>query len=491
MGRRLFNGNRFSENGWPYVDEAGCTWTKIPGCNGVSLQIQSGLPLQIIRAWVADWNAYVESVRDRDTCCFTLGNSVSTSNHPGGTAVDICWDSHPFRVWAQPNVGGCGFSAQQISTIEQMLEFYEGTMFWANNWNTPKDAMHSQLGYDTYDQNNDRPKPWVAEFVARKIRADGFSTFRRGNAPVSDDPAIILANATGISLQKSQEILPMVSEGLVKSKCNTVRRIAFWLAQIGHESDRFNATEEYANGDVSTDRWRYKGRTWIQITWSTNYAGFSRWCFAQGLVPVDNYFVQNPRELAELRWAGLGAAWYWTVQRPRINELCDNDDFDDVTYAINGGQNGASDRRALRDLALRQGDKLLSLLNLAGGDDFMATVSREEWDALVQKVNDIHHESTEQVFSLSPYRRKGEGTIGNIRQVQRNDDLMDHVKYVEDSAVNKHDLDSIDRVVIAANGLGEDQSPSFIARARGVLKDIESKNSEAFKAYLQTKGVQI
>jgi hypothetical protein len=162
------------------VDEGSCTWVDVPGTNPVvRLQIQNGQPLPILRAFVADINAYVEPVRDADTACWTAGNSVSTSNHLSGTAVDINWDSHPFRV------ADAGWSQDEINTIRQILDFYEGTVFWGNDWTDPKDAMHFQLaslanGGDIDTFNN----PHTQDFIDRQIRADGFSTFRRGGAPV-------------------------------------------------------------------------------------------------------------------------------------------------------------------------------------------------------------------------------------------------------------------------------------------------------------------
>jgi predicted chitinase len=381
MARRLFNGRAFSEDGWPYVDQDSCTWGAVPGTNPpVRLQIQQGLPYAMIMAWAADWNAYVEPLRDADSACWTPGNSVATSNHPGGTACDLNWDNHKYGVSMS------GFNAQQQATMKEMEDFYEGNMFWSQRWFPASyvDPMHSQCGYDTYDQDNDRPQQKVYDFCARKIRADGFSTFRRGNDHIEPPPvpqgAQILANATGITLTKAQAILPEVQQGLALSQCTTVNRIAYWLAQMGHESGSFVYTEEIQSGDESTDRWKYKGRTWIQITWQSNYAAFSQWLYGKGLTSSPTYFVDNPKELAQLQWAALGPAWYWTVARAQINSLCDAGNFTQVTQLINGGQNGASDRVARRDRALALGDQLLALTTDAppveGDDDLSAEAER-------------------------------------------------------------------------------------------------------------------
>lgn len=368
---RTVNGNSFTENGWPMASAEETNWVTVPGTN-VTLQIQKGQPTQILRAWAADYNAFVEPLRDPDSASWTESNSVlgqpgknNGSNHLGGTALDLNWNSHPFRV------DYAGYTPQMIAVMREMLDFYEQTVFWSQDWNDPKDAMHHQMGYNTY-QN-----PHTADFIARKIRADGFSTFRRGSESTSTGAASVLAAATGLSLARATEILGPVREGLQASGCTSVNRIAMWLAQIGHESDGFNATEEYANGDESTDRWKYKGRTWIQITWSSNYAQFSQWCFNKGLVPSPSYFVDNPRELANLQWAGLGAAWYWTIARPDINALSDKGDLYTVTVRINGGTNGLTDRRDRYNRALLQGDALLQLLS-AEEDDWLNMPSNQE-----------------------------------------------------------------------------------------------------------------
>ncbi|HSA41991.1 MAG TPA: M15 family metallopeptidase, partial [Mycobacterium sp.] len=156
------------------VDPGSCTWTDIPGTS-VRLQIQNGWPLTILRAFAADYNAYVEPLRDADSAAWTPTNSVASSNHLSGTAMDLNWNSHPFKI------ADAGFNQQQIGTMRELLAFYEGTVFWGNDWSSPKDAMHFQLASLTNGGNiNTYNNPAVGDFIARKIRADGYSTFRRG-----------------------------------------------------------------------------------------------------------------------------------------------------------------------------------------------------------------------------------------------------------------------------------------------------------------------
>lgn len=359
-----------SENGWrPARLDPGSeqlVWRTVPG-TAVNLQVMRGLPEVFLLAWAADWNAYIEPLRDADSASYTPTNSVATSNHLNATAEDLNWRNHPF-----PQRGS--LNSDQMATLRQMIDFYEGWIFWAGDWSDPVDEMHSQMGYNTWNRNTA-----ALDFIARKIRSDGFSTFRRGPLPsdppppaaptapqpnptLPDDAAQVLYDAVPvIDLPRAQVLAPAIRAGLALAQCGTVQRIAMWLAQIGHESDGFRATEEYAkNGRYAP----YIGRTWIQITWQENYAKFGVWCVQQGLLDDADYFVHNPAALAEDRWAAIGPAWYWTVARPQINELSDSGDLLGVTKAINGGTNGLDvpgGRRERYSQALALGDRLLSL----------------------------------------------------------------------------------------------------------------------------------
>ncbi|QGJ90911.1 lysin A [Mycobacterium phage BiancaTri92] len=492
MARRLFNGRAFSEDGWPYVDEGSCTWTLIPGSNDVWLQIQNGPPLAILRAFAADYNAYVEPLRDPDSACWTPGNSVATSNHPGGTSMDLNWNTHPFQVRGT-------FNAAQMRTIRELLDFYEGTVFWAGDWNSPVDEMHWQMGYDTYNQAQDRPHQFVLDFVNRKIRPDGFSTFRRGNAP-SVNKADILARATGLSVTRASEILPTMVDGLKQADCTNWLRIAMFIAQTGHESAGFATTEEYASGDaydtrtdlgntpeVDGDGRLYKGRTWIQITGKTNYRKFSEWAYSRGLVPNPVYFVERPLELADLKWAGIGAAWYWTVARSDINALSDARDLDTVTRRINGGTNGIDDRRARYNRALAVGEQLMALISQEDDDELA--------DPVIQKmIRELHGAMFNSIVSQSPYRdpklpdgSEPRGNVWQLHELIKNGDGMVHMQYVENAA-RGGDLTELNRIVRAARGQGADTSPWIVQRAQRFIADLEATKPEVLKQYIAAGG---
>ena len=80
-----------TENGWPSCDIDGCTQNEIPGM-GVSIPLQTGIPNTLMKAFAADLNWYVEAYNgEGDMGGWTATNSVATSNHLGGTAMDYNW----------------------------------------------------------------------------------------------------------------------------------------------------------------------------------------------------------------------------------------------------------------------------------------------------------------------------------------------------------------------------------------------------------------
>ncbi len=192
-----------------------------------------------------------------------------------------------------------------------------------------------------------------------------------------------------MSAAKAEQILPQVQFALTKANCTNPRRIAAALAQWVVESGHFIYTEEIASGPETQERWKYKGRTWIQLTWLENYLGFSKWCYSLGLVPSPNYFGDRPRELADQKWAALGPAYWWAIKYPRINEYADRGDIDNVSKWVNAPAwvdnpnkhaNGEQARRDAYNKALALGDQLLVLTTSTpptqGDDELSAETER-------------------------------------------------------------------------------------------------------------------
>lgn len=123
-------------------------------------------------------------------------------------------------------------------------------------------------------------------------------------------------------------------------------RLAHVLAQLGHESDGFNAMEEYASGrdyegraDLGNtqvgDGVRFKGRGPIQITGRANYRLYGR------RIGID---VERQPEIAAIPSIGLQLSCaFWSAKN--LNAFADRDDIEGITRRINGGLNGIISRR--------------------------------------------------------------------------------------------------------------------------------------------------
>lgn len=138
---------------------------------------------------------------------------------------------------------------------------------------------------------------------------------------------------------------PLVAS-MKKHSITTSRRMAHFIAQIGHETASLRYAEEIADGSAYEGRLdlgntqpgdgrRFKGRGLIQLTGRANYTEYSR------DTGID--YVSKPHLVASDPSVAVDVAcWYW--HKRKINALADRDDVKAVTKAINGGYNGLDDR---------------------------------------------------------------------------------------------------------------------------------------------------
>ncbi|NWD48682.1 glycoside hydrolase family 19 protein [Pseudomonas gingeri] len=152
--------------------------------------------------------------------------------------------------------------------------------------------------------------------------------------------------------------VPALNTAMSRHHINTPKRIAAFLAQVGHESAQLRYVRElgsdrylskYDTGalairlgntpDADGDGQRYRGRGLIQITGRSNYRQCSLALFG------DERLLQQPELLEQPQWAAESAAWFWEQQG--LNALADVDQFNSITRKINGGLNGLEDRLQL------------------------------------------------------------------------------------------------------------------------------------------------
>jgi putative chitinase len=149
-----------------------------------------------------------------------------------------------------------------------------------------------------------------------------------------------------------------LNSAMAHRNSNSLKRIAAFLAQVGHESGQLQYVREVGNDqylskyDTGTlaarlgntpkadgDGQKYRGRGLIQITGRNNYRQCSLGLFG------DERLLSLPELLEQPQWAAESAAWFW--EQNGFNELADRDQFNSITRRINGGLNGLQDRLQL------------------------------------------------------------------------------------------------------------------------------------------------
>lgn len=165
-----------------------------------------------------------------------------------------------------------------------------------------------------------------------------------------------LMQATGSERKHAEKFAPIIGAAMKEFEINTPRRIAMFLAQIGHESGHLRYTREIWGPTPTQLRYegrkdlgntepgdgkRFMGRGLIQTTGRANYTATGA---ALGLD-----LLNRPELLEEPANAARSAAWFWKSRG--LNELADVGDFMRITRRINGGLNGHIERMALYEKA--------------------------------------------------------------------------------------------------------------------------------------------
>lgn len=197
--------------------------------------------------------------------------------------------------------------------------------------------------------------------------------------------------AAGVSDALADKWFPHVAAAMKEFGIDTPKRQAYFIAQVGTESNGFTQVKESLNYSVeglkifggrltaaqraqlgrkpgepalSTERqaaianlvyggrygnnlngdgWKYRGRGLKQVTFRGNYEA----CGKALNLPL----LENPDLLLQDDNAARSAGWFWKANN--CNQYADRDDIVGLTRVINGGSNGLADRRSRTDRALQ------------------------------------------------------------------------------------------------------------------------------------------
>ncbi|PTT87874.1 lysozyme [Pseudomonas sp. HMWF031] len=167
-----------------------------------------------------------------------------------------------------------------------------------------------------------------------------------------------LLNILPNSRSQAGIFISVLNDAMSQHRIDTPKRMAAFLAQVGHESGHLQYVRElggdqylsqYDTGTLATrlgntpaldgDGQKYRGRGLIQINGRHNYQRCSFSLFD------DERLLDLPELLEIPQWAAESAAWFWA--KNGLNELADRDQFNTITRRINGGLNGLEKRLQL------------------------------------------------------------------------------------------------------------------------------------------------
>ena len=200
-------------------------------------------------------------------------------------------------------------------------------------------------------------------------------------APIVSAP---IAPVGGLKLDKLKGHIPdaviaMIPDTAAKFQINTPLRLAHFLAQCGHESGGFRATQENLNysakglagifkkyfpteasaapyarqpqkiaskvyggrmgngNEASGEGYKFRGRGYIQLTGKENYTAFGK--------SIGEDILSNPDVVAS-KYALLSAAWFFS--KNGLHKMADGGATDavvtSITKRVNGGTIGLPDR---------------------------------------------------------------------------------------------------------------------------------------------------
>jgi putative chitinase len=254
--------------------------------------------------------------------------------------------------------------------------------------------LQQKLGVDPIGKFGPKTDAAVREWQSKHgLTADGivgdgtwgkmFSESTVSAPTLITEPAPV-ASAGGLKLEKLRGHIPdaviaQIPDTAAKFAINTPLRLAHFLAQCGHESGGFRATQEnlnysakgltgtfkkyfpteaaatpYARNPVkiaskvyggrmgngpepTQEGYKFRGRGYIQLTGKENYTSFGK--------SINEDICSNPDKVAS-SYALLSAAWFFS--KNGLHKMADEGSSDAVvtkiTKRVNGGTIGLADR---------------------------------------------------------------------------------------------------------------------------------------------------
>ena len=250
--------------------------------------------------------------------------------------------------------------------------------------------LQIKLGLEAIGKFGPKTDAAVKEWqTANGLTADGIvgeGTWSKlfDSVPSAVPSAVPSTAPSGLKLDKLKGHIPdaviaMIPDTAAKFQINTPLRLAHFLAQCGHESGGFRATQENLNysakglmgifkkyfpnasiaaqyerkpakiaskvygnrmgngNEASGEGYKFRGRGYIQLTGKENYTAFGK--------SIGEDILSNP-DVVSSKYALLSAAWFFS--KNGLHKMADSGASDavvtQITKRVNGGTIGLADR---------------------------------------------------------------------------------------------------------------------------------------------------
>ena len=194
----------------------------------------------------------------------------------------------------------------------------------------------------------------LLNFVARSIQ-ESITIKTEKAMPITVQQLLLILPNAG---QVAGVFVPVLNTAMNRYQIVGAKRVAAFIAQIGHESGQLKYVKEIWGPTVAQTRYegradlgntqsgdgsKYRGRGLIQITGRANYKACGDALCLE--------LIYHPELLEKPQHACMSAAWFWATKG--LSTLADEGKFETITRRINGGVNGLADRQMLYARALK------------------------------------------------------------------------------------------------------------------------------------------
>ncbi len=221
-----------SQNGWAVISSTNLNREPFPGTTVVPVPgLRSGDVATVLHYVGTQFNSRVEKLVAGWCWGFanrTVVDSLDTSNHASGTAIDLNAPNHP--------IGKSGtFTPQQVQKIHEILRECDGVVRWGGLYVGRKDEMHFEIignadqvasvanklkGEDMFEGRSAKDWAAIAKELTRERDQNLYPYVEKAKAEIANLQAIVAE----LEKERDERLYPVVEQyKALKASLGTVK----------------------------------------------------------------------------------------------------------------------------------------------------------------------------------------------------------------------------------------------------------------------------